>query len=190
MHLEVFLATANEIVRTLVYSDLPTIAFDLHRMTVDNHADAPFLLLWAAAHLPDRAREIRMLLRRNGGNSSGVGIGCVDNVGEVHPDQFWQHYSMGNVTRRSFGDIWEDRRDPLTAGLKDRVGLLPGRCRRCRFLELCNGNMRVRAEAATGDVWGEDPACYLTDEEIAPAAGKGGGQQSPWEAKVGAASGP
>jgi len=26
--------------------------------------------------------------------------------------------------------------------------------------------MRVRAEAVHGDVWAEEPACYLTDEEI------------------------
>ncbi|MBA7709756.1 hypothetical protein ES703_118679 [subsurface metagenome] len=31
---------------------------------------------------------------------------------------------------------------------------------------MCNGNMRVRAEAVSGDVWAEDPACYLTDTEI------------------------
>jgi hypothetical protein len=27
----------------------------------------------------------------------------------------------------------------------------------------------VRAEAVSGDVWAPDPACYLTDEEIALA---------------------
>ena len=31
---------------------------------------------------------------------------------------------------------------------------------------ICGGNFRVRAEAATGDLWAPDPACYLTDEEI------------------------
>jgi len=36
----------------------------------------------------------------------------------------------------------------------------------CRFLEVCGGNFRARAEAATGNLWGVDPACYLTDEEI------------------------
>ena len=29
------------------------------------------------------------------------------------------------------------------------------------------GNFRARAEAVTGDIWSPDPACYLTDEEIA-----------------------
>lgn len=146
---------------------------DFHRrgiskevLTVDNHADAAFLWLWVQEHLPERAQETQLLLRRNGGNSSGIGIGCVDNLGDVHPDQFWNYYSLGNVRARPFGEIWEDTSDPVKAGLKDRVGLLPARCRGCRFLGICNGNMRVRAEAVTGDMWGEDPACYLTDEEI------------------------
>ncbi len=51
-------------------------------------------------------------------------------------------------------------------GLKCRKGLLGGRCAHCRYLDLCNGNLRVRAEAVFGDVWAEDPACYLNDEEI------------------------
>jgi radical SAM protein with 4Fe4S-binding SPASM domain len=95
-----------------------------------------------------------------------VGIGCVDNIGNVHPDQFWQHHSLGNVTKRSFGDIWDDTSIPLMAGLRNRTARLKGRCARCRFLDICNGNMRVRAEAMHGDVWGDDPACYLSDEEI------------------------
>ena len=41
-----------------------------------------------------------------------------------------------------------------------------GRCGKCKWLDICNGNFRVRAEAISGDVWGEEPACYLTDEEI------------------------
>ncbi|HDZ11691.1 MAG TPA: heme d1 biosynthesis radical SAM protein NirJ, partial [Bacteroidetes bacterium] len=31
---------------------------------------------------------------------------------------------------------------------------------------ICGGNLRVRAEAITGDMWAPDPACYLSDEEI------------------------
>ena len=41
-----------------------------------------------------------------------------------------------------------------------------GRCAKCRWLDICGGNFRVRAEAISGDVWAPDPACYLTDEEI------------------------
>jgi radical SAM protein with 4Fe4S-binding SPASM domain len=51
-------------------------------------------------------------------------------------------------------------------GLKNRRKLLKGRCAGCRYIDICNGNLRVRAEAVFGDVWAEDPACYLTDNEI------------------------
>ena len=59
-----------------------------------------------------------------------------------------------------------DTTDPLMAGLKDRKPLLKGRCAACQYLDICNGNFRVRAEAVYDDVWAPDPACYLTDEEI------------------------
>jgi Fe-coproporphyrin III synthase len=32
---------------------------------------------------------------------------------------------------------------------------------------ICNGNLRTRAEAATGNWLGDDPSCYLYDSEIA-----------------------
>ena len=104
------------------------------------------------------------LLRMNGGNS--IGIACVSWDGSVYADQFWRHYTFGNVSRRKFSEIWTDTSDPLLAKLKDRKGFLQGRCATCRFLNVCNGNFRVRSEAATGDLWAPDPACYLTDEEI------------------------
>jgi radical SAM protein with 4Fe4S-binding SPASM domain len=146
---------------------------DLHRrglnkevLTVDNHADGVYLYAQVKREQPERAAEVLELLRRNGGNNSGVRIGAVDNLGNVHADQFWWHYSFGNVRQRKFGDIWLDTSDPLMRGLKNRKALLKGRCARCQHLDLCGGNLRVRAEAVYGDIWAEDPACYLTDEEI------------------------
>jgi len=106
------------------------------------------------------------LLKTNGGNNSGIRIGCIDDIGEVHPDQFWMHYSLGNVTRRKFSEIWKDPSEQLLAGLRERKKLLKGRCSRCSYLDLCNGSLRVRAEAVHGDIWAEDPACYLTEAEI------------------------
>jgi len=139
---------------------------ELEILTVDNHADGPYLLRRVQARQPERADEVLQLLRWNGGNSSGVGIGAVDHQGNVHADQFWQHYTFGNVRERSFSQIWTDTDDPLMAGLKNRKPLLKGRCVACQYLDICNGNFRVRAEAVYGDVWAPDPACYLTDEEI------------------------
>jgi len=139
---------------------------DIEILTVDNHADGPYLLERVRRDQPERYREVLALLRANGGNASGVGIAAVDHRGNVHPDQFWQHHSFGNVRQRPFGEIWTDTTDPLLAGLKDRKPLLKGRCAECRYLDICNGNFRVRAEEVHGDVWAPDPACYLTDEEI------------------------
>ena len=135
-------------------------------LTVDNHADGVYLYLKLKRQDPVRATKVLNLLQSNGGNNAGIRIGAVDEVGNVHADQFWQHYSLGNVLQRKFGDIWLDTSDPLMHGLKDRKGLLKGRCARCQYLELCNGNLRVRAEAVFGDIWAEDPACYLTEDEI------------------------
>jgi radical SAM protein with 4Fe4S-binding SPASM domain len=135
-------------------------------LTVDNHADGVYIYLKLKQQDPVRAEKILSLLRINGGNNSGIRIGAVDELGNVHADQFWRHYSFGNVRDRKFGDIWSDTSNSLMSGLKDRKSLLKGRCARCRYLDLCNGNLRVRAEAVYSDVWAEDPACYLTDEEV------------------------
>jgi 12,18-didecarboxysiroheme deacetylase len=136
-------------------------------LTVDNHADGPYLYLRLRRENPDRAAEVLELLKMNEGNNSGRGIGCVSWDGEVHADQFWRHHSFGNVRNRPFSEIWTDPADPLLLHLKEKKRHVTGRCAVCRWLDICGGNFRVRAEAVTGDVWAPDPACYLTDEEIA-----------------------
>jgi len=136
-------------------------------LTVDNHADGPYVYLRLLKENPARAAEVLALLKMNEGNSSGRGIGCVSWDGEVHADQFWRHHSFGNVRKRPFSEIWMDTREPLMGKLKEKARHVKGRCAACRWLDVCAGNFRVRAEAVTGDVWAPDPACYLTDEEIA-----------------------
>ena len=136
-------------------------------LTVDNHCDGVYMYLKALAEGDEAlARQIEKYIAMNGGNRSGMAFGEVDPMGYVHPDQFTQHHTFGNVRERKFGDIWSDTTVPLLAGLKDRKPLLKGRCSQCRFLDNCNGNFRTRAEAKTGDFWESDPSCYLTDEEI------------------------
>ncbi len=135
-------------------------------LTVDNHTDGPYLYLRLLQEDPGRAAEVLSLLKMNGGNSTGSGIGCVSWDGSVHPDQFWRHYSFGNVKERPFSAIWTDTSEPLLGKLRDRKKYLKGRCAACQWLDLCNGNFRVRAEAVTGDVWAPEPDCYLTDREI------------------------
>lgn len=134
-------------------------------LTVGNHTDGAYLYLKMLQQDPGRAAKMLHLLRMNGGNNSGLRIGAVDDRGNVHPDQFWQNQTLGNVTQRKFGDIWSDTSQPLLQGLRNRKKLLKGRCSLCKFLDICNGNLRVRAEAVYGDTWAEDPACYLSEQE-------------------------
>jgi 12,18-didecarboxysiroheme deacetylase len=143
-------------------------------LTVDNHADGPYIYLKLLEKNPARAREVLELLQWNEGNSSGRGIGCVSWDGQVHADQFWRHYSFGNVKERPFSEIWMDTSNPLMQRLKEKKKHVKGRCAECRWLDVCGGNFRVRAEAVSGDVWAPDPACYLTEEEIALTHGPAG----------------
>ncbi|UCG80237.1 MAG: 12,18-didecarboxysiroheme deacetylase [Desulfobacterales bacterium] len=135
-------------------------------LTVDNHADGPYLYLRLLKEDPERAKEVLELLKMNEGNSSGRGIGCVSWDGSVHADQFWRHYSFGNVRERPFSEIWTDTSNSLMKKLKDKKRYVKGRCAECRWLDICAGNFRVRPEAVTGNLWAADPACYLTDQEI------------------------
>ena len=139
---------------------------DLEIVTGNNDADGAFLLQWVMQRFPDRADHIAAKLRQWGGNSSGVNIANIDNLGDVHPDTFWWHYGLGNVRDRPFSEIWVDTSDPIMKGLKASPRRIKGRCGECRYFDICGGNTRVRALQLTGDPWAEDPACYLTEEEI------------------------
>ncbi len=138
----------------------------LEVLTVGNHTDAAYVLMQLEAKNPEKAEGVRGRLKRTGGNRSGCNIAAIDPVGNVHYDQFSWHYNCGNVRDWPFSKIWSDAIDPRLAILRERQSYLPHRCRTCRFLNVCNGNLRTRAEAATGDWLGQDPSCYLTDEEI------------------------
>ena len=135
-------------------------------VTGNNDADGAWLLLWAERKIPEHVPRLKAMLERWGGNASGVNIANIDNEGRVHPDTMWWDYSLGKVTERPFSAIWEDRSDPLMAGLKQRRRPLEGRCADCRYLAICGGNSRTRAWRLTGNPWAEDPGCYLMDAEI------------------------
>ncbi len=153
-------------------------------VTGNNDADGVYLLFWVrrrfadwnearaagqgwpAGGLPQLEDHMRAKLAQWGGNSSGVNIANIDNLGNVHPDTFWWNYPLGNVRNRPFSEIWQDTSDPLMAGLKASPRQVKGRCGQCAYFDICGGNTRVRAYSLTGDPWAEDPACYLTDEEI------------------------
>ena len=140
-------------------------------VTGNNDADGVYLLRWAEERFPECADHLEAKLAQWGGNSSGVNVANIDNVGDVHPDTFWWHYKLGNVRERPFSAIWPDTRDPIMAGLKARPRAIKGRCGACAHFDICGGNTRLRALQLAGDPWDEDPGCYLGDDEIgiAPA---------------------
>ena len=141
--------------------------FPVEVLTVDNHCDGIALYLKMKAEGHPNAERVRELLALNGGNSSGEGIACISWDGTVYPDQFWRNHPVGNVLETPFSEIWGN---PPPGSLLDllrrKKEFVKGRCRACRWLGLCGGNFRARGEAVTGDIWGEDPTCYLTDDEI------------------------
>jgi heme d1 biosynthesis radical SAM protein NirJ len=135
-------------------------------VTGNNDADGPYLLAWVAARYPERTAHIKAKLEQWGGNASGESVANIDNLGNVHPDTYWWHLSLGNVRERPFSAIWRDLSNPLLAGLRQRPRAVGGRCASCRHLAICNGNTRIRAFQVAGDPWAEDPGCYLSDAEI------------------------
>ncbi len=135
-------------------------------LTVDNHADGPYVYQRLLKEDPDRAAEVLELLEMNEGNNSGRGIGCISWDGEVHPDQFWREISFGNIKDRPFSELWTDPENEFLMKMKEKKKHVKGRCAGCRWLDICAGNFRARAESVANDPWDSDPACYLTDEEI------------------------
>ncbi len=77
-------------------------------LTVDNHADGPFLLEEMRKENDPLADNAAQLLSWNQGNSTGNGIGCISWDGEVYADQFFRHFSFGNIKDRPFSEIWSD----------------------------------------------------------------------------------
>ncbi|UWQ89728.1 heme d1 biosynthesis radical SAM protein NirJ [Rhodobacteraceae bacterium M382] len=135
-------------------------------VTGNNDADAGYFLQWAAERFDaDKVAHVRDHLSAWGGNSSGLGVANIDNLGRVHPDTYWSDYTVGNVKQTPFSELWTGD-DPMLAMLRTRPRPLKGRCGVCKLQDVCGGNTRIRALQVTGDPWAEDPACYLGDDEI------------------------
>ena len=133
-------------------------------VTGGNDSAGPLFLRWLATRFDvDAVERVRALLAARGGNTSGVGLLCIDSEGDVHPDQFWRTETLGNLKEQSFGEILQN---PMRAHLARRADWLTGRCGACSALGLCGGGHRERALALHGDVAAPDPSCVLTDAEV------------------------
>lgn len=134
-------------------------------LTVTNHADGPYIYLKTKENNPDKAERILNHLKKNGGNRSGIAIANIDWEGNVYPDQFSRFMKLGNLKTQSFIDIWTGENSDLQQ-LRNRKSNLKGRCKECKWLNICNGNFRARAYNINNDFWSSDPACYLGEDEI------------------------
>ncbi|MDO5620865.1 MAG: heme d1 biosynthesis radical SAM protein NirJ [Paracoccus sp. (in: a-proteobacteria)] len=138
----------------------------LEIVTGNNDADAVWFMRWAEQRFdPQAVAHVADHLRAWGGNSSGLGVGNIDPQGRVHPDTYWSDYTIGSVKDKPFSQWWTGD-DPMLATLRTRPRPLKGRCGACAYKDICGGNTRIRALQLTGDPWAEDPACYLSAQEI------------------------
>ena len=137
---------------------------DKEILTVANFADGIYTYLKE----DDEYQKSRILdlLSRNGGNRSGVAISNIDYKGNVYMDQFSKNHLLGNIKQDVFSDIWNENKDGLLMELRNKKDKVKGRCKTCKWLDLCAGNLRARAYGYYNDIWAEDPSCYLTDDEI------------------------
>jgi len=139
---------------------------DAEILTTDNHADGALVLRYIERSIPGRAADARALLEMAGGCSAGRKFACIGSDGSAYPCQFWRHEPLGNVRESRLSALWQRGASALIDTLKDMGAHLSGRrCRLCRYKAICGG-CRIRALAATGDAWSDDPQCYLSDAEI------------------------
>ncbi len=141
-------------------------------LTVGNHADGPYLLVKMAGETQNSKLKTqnyemaRQLLLANGGNKIGEKIACIGWDGSVHTDQFWRNYSVGSVKDKTFKQVWENSNEPVLNKLRNKSKFADVRCLKCKWFDLCKGNFRFLGTETGPEYWLNEPACYLTDEEI------------------------
>jgi radical SAM protein with 4Fe4S-binding SPASM domain len=135
-------------------------------LTVGNHADGPYLLLKMAQEKNQLYEKAEHLLLTNGGNKIGEKIASVSWDGSVHPDQFWQNYSLGNVKDKFFGQIWNNPDEPVLNKLRNKSRFADKKCLACKWFDLCKGNFRFLGSDPAEKNWLLEPPCYLADKEI------------------------
>ncbi|NUE03978.1 TIGR04347 family pseudo-SAM/SPASM protein [Halorubraceae archaeon YAN] len=144
---------------------------EIETLLVGNYADAGFLVEYAYREFGvQKATQVYEYLHKNGGDPTGERIADVDPLGNVHLNQFWQGYSIGNVREQPFGELWTDESNPLLQALRNRRAHLEGRCQDCAYVDICRGGSRLRALTVNDGLFAPDPQCYLFDSEIEETA--------------------
>ncbi len=138
---------------------------DIEIVTGNMEMDAILFLDRFSRQYPNLADEMKKRLIEWGGNSAGRKLLNIDSEGYVKPDPFFP-LKIGNIIKEDFSDIWSDKPTEVLKKLRVHPRELGGRCSSCTYLDICNGGSRSRAYAIYGDLWAEDPSCYLSDELI------------------------
>ncbi|HFC03248.1 MAG TPA: SPASM domain-containing protein, partial [Nitratifractor salsuginis] len=142
---------------------------DIDIVTGNMEMDAILFLEKFAERYPDLKEEMRRRLLAWGGNSAGRKLVNIDWQGNVKPDPFFP-FTIGNMTEKPFSEIWLDEKNEMLTRLREHPRRLSGKCADCGVIDICNGGSRSRAYAIHGDLWAEDPSCYLSKAEIASGA--------------------
>ncbi len=138
---------------------------DIDIVTGNMEMDAIMLLEKFSQKYPEKRDELLKRLKNWGGNSAGVRLGNIDWEGRVKPDPFFPFF-IGDMKERSFDKIWLDEDSEILKKLRKKPREISGICADCKVLDICNGGSRSRAYAISdGDLWNEDPSCYLSKEE-------------------------
>jgi len=135
---------------------------DIEIVTGNMEQDAILFLDEFTKHYPELKTKMRKRLLAWGGNSAGRKLLNINSEGDVRPDPFFP-LTIGNIIKEDFGAIWQ--KGELLDKLRVHPRVISGICSTCKQIDICNGGSRARAYAITGDLWSEDPSCYLTKLE-------------------------
>jgi radical SAM protein with 4Fe4S-binding SPASM domain len=135
---------------------------DIDIVTGNMEMDAVIFLERFGKVYPHLKEAMRSRLVQWGGNSAGRKLLNINSEGDVRPDPFFP-LSIGNILKEDFTTIWQG--GELLDKLREHPRRLSGICKECKQIDICNGGSRSRAYAISGDLWSEDPSCYLTKEE-------------------------
>ena len=138
---------------------------DIEIVTGNMEQDAILFLEKFGQKYPDLKETMEQRLKEWGGNSAGRKLLNIDSEGNVKPDPFFPQY-IGNIFNQDFSDIWTNEPSELLQKLRVHPRKISGKCSECHYIDICNGGSRSRAYAIYGDMWAEDPSCYLSEEEI------------------------
>ncbi len=138
---------------------------DIEIVTGNMEPDAILFLKMFEKRYPNLKDIMYQRLLNWGGNSAGRKLLNIDSKGFVKPDPFFPK-TLGNILKSDLDEILDAKNNPLLKRLKAHPREILGKCSICKYIDICNGGSRSRAYAIHGDIWAEDPSCYLDEKEI------------------------